>query len=128
MPTLQQIEQIHEKYGSAKTLAEYLKALRAIGVLWYDSFIQDGHSEYFCEGNVVLLSDAIHKEFAVAGTVDKDQFLHALELHAQGKTGYLAMVEGLARSGVERWRFDTAALTITYFDKANNSLLRENIG
>ncbi len=128
MPTLEQIERIHQKYGSAKTLGEYLRTLRAVGVIWYDSFIRDGHSEYFCDGNEQLVSGAVHKEFAVADIVNEKLFLHALDLHTQGKTDYMTMVKGLADSGVERWRFDTGALTITYFDKAGNSLLHETVG
>jgi hypothetical protein len=41
------INQIHDTYGRAATLAQYLQALRAIGVETYDSYITDGHSEYF---------------------------------------------------------------------------------
>ncbi|HSX06506.1 MAG TPA: DUF1398 family protein [Candidatus Saccharimonadia bacterium] len=127
MPTLQQIEHIHDQYGSAKTLALYLQALHAIGVLQYDSFIKDGHSEYFCEGGEQLVSLAIYEELVVADSANKEQLLQVLDLHKEGKTDYFTMMKGLAGSGIERWQFDTAEQTITYFDKAGNGLLRESI-
>ena len=37
------------------------------------------------------------------------------------------MSQGLAESGVEKWTFDTHALTITYYDKAGNILLSESL-
>ena len=39
MFTLDQINDIHERLGRRATLPEYLKALHAIGVDTYDSFI-----------------------------------------------------------------------------------------
>ena len=47
MFTLDQINNIHDSLGNAETLAQYLEALKDIGVDKYDSFITDGHSEYF---------------------------------------------------------------------------------
>ena len=37
------------------------------------------------------------------------------------------MSKGLAESGVEKWSFDTSALTIAYYDKAGNELLVEAV-
>jgi hypothetical protein len=45
MFTIEQINAIHDRLGSAKTLAEYVRALKALGVERYDSFLADGHSE-----------------------------------------------------------------------------------
>ena len=47
MFTLEQINKIHDGLGKAETLSQYLEALKNIGVDKYDSFITDGHSEYF---------------------------------------------------------------------------------
>ena len=46
MFTLEQINAIHERLGNAKTLPQYLEALKNIGVDYCDSFITDGHSKY----------------------------------------------------------------------------------
>jgi hypothetical protein len=38
MFTLKQINDIHDRLGNAKTLSQYLEALKNIGVVKYDSF------------------------------------------------------------------------------------------
>lgn len=45
-----------------------------------------------------------------------------------GKASTLAAyLRALRDIGVEKWVFDTHALTITYYDKAGNELLKEDI-
>jgi uncharacterized protein DUF1398 len=56
MFTLEQINNIHDRLGNAETLLQYLEALRNIGVNKYDSFIADGHSEYFGKGGHKVIS------------------------------------------------------------------------
>jgi hypothetical protein len=51
MFTLEQINEIHDRLGRAESLAQYVKALNALGVETYDSYIMDGHSEYV-EGRI----------------------------------------------------------------------------
>jgi Protein of unknown function (DUF1398) len=46
MFTIEQINDLHARLGSAKTLPEYVRALKALGVERYDSYLADGHSEY----------------------------------------------------------------------------------
>jgi hypothetical protein len=45
--TIEQVKDLHARLGSAKTLPEYVRALKALGVERYDSYLVDGHSEYF---------------------------------------------------------------------------------
>ena len=47
MFTLDQINEIHKRFGKQATLPEYLQELKAVGVDTCDSFIIEGHSEYF---------------------------------------------------------------------------------
>ena len=54
MFTLEQINDIHDRLGNAETLPQYLEALKNIGVVKYDSYIVDGHSEYFGKGGHAL--------------------------------------------------------------------------
>jgi hypothetical protein len=44
MFTIEQIDELHARLGSAKTLAEYVRVLRAIGVERYDSYVADGQA------------------------------------------------------------------------------------
>ena len=127
MFTLGQIDDIHERFGRQDTLGQYLRALNAIGVERSDSFIADGHSEYFGTGGETVATPPAHEVLAIAGASNRDGLVQCLALHTQGKTSYLEMSQGLARSGVEKWSFDTSALTIAYYDKAGNELLTESV-
>ena len=128
MFTLEQIDDIHERFGRQDTLVQYLRALNAIGVERSDSFIADGHSEYYGKAGERVVTPPAHEVLTVAGTSSRDGLAQCLSLHTQGKTSYLEMSKGLAQSGVEKWTFDTSALTIAYYDKAGNELLTEAIG
>ena len=127
MFTLDQINDIHERLGKQATLLQYLQALKAIGVDTYDSFITDGHSEYYGKDNQKIVSPPAHKKFAIAKTSNREGLLRHLSLHNEGKTDYLKMSEGLAESGIEKWTFDTSKMTITYFDKDGRKMLVEGI-
>jgi uncharacterized protein YbcV (DUF1398 family) len=127
MPILDQIRKIHDELGNVETLASYLKALRAVGVSTYASFVSDGHSEYVCLDGETLILEAVHETFIVADKADKEQFAATMDLTESGKLGYVEMSKRLADSGIERWMFDTKELTISYLDKAENIIRKESI-
>jgi hypothetical protein len=64
--TLEEIEELHGRLGSAETLSDYVRSLAALGVESYDSFVCDGHSEYMGRGAHRVTSEAVHDELAVA--------------------------------------------------------------
>jgi uncharacterized protein YbcV (DUF1398 family) len=49
-----------------------------------------------------------------------------MKLTEEGKSSYEEMSQGLAESGVEKWTFDTRAMTMTYYDKSGTALLTED--
>jgi uncharacterized protein YbcV (DUF1398 family) len=128
MFTIEQINDIHDRLGTAETLVQYLQSLNAIGVTRSDSFIADGHSEYFGKSGEKVVSDPAHERLTVAGTSSREGLLEHLSLHSQGKASYLEMSRGLADSGIEKWTFDTSELTIAYYDRAGTEILVEAIG
>jgi uncharacterized protein YbcV (DUF1398 family) len=127
MFTLEQINDIHDRLGNAETLFQYLEALKNIGVDKYDSFITDGHSEYFGSGGHKVVSPPVHEKLSIAETSDRESFLQHLDLHNQGKTNYLEMSKGLADSGIEKWAFDTNKMTIAYYDQNGDEIPVETI-
>lgn len=122
---LAQITDIHNRLGNSDSLGAYLRALQDIGVQTYDSYITDGHSEYFGADGQKLVGPAFHQTYVIAETCDKEQFLQYIQRVEQGGISYAEMSEALADNGVEKWTFHTEGSTITYFDKAGNVLLRE---
>ncbi|MEP6988862.1 MAG: DUF1398 family protein [Chloroflexota bacterium] len=127
MFTIEQINDIHDRLGNVETLADYLRALHAIGVETYDSYLTDGHSEYFGKQGHTVTSPPAHEKLSVAETSNRESFLNQMKLSEQGKSTYIEMSKGLADSGIEKWTFDTNQMTITYYDKAGSEMLVENI-
>ena len=127
MFTLEQINDIHDEFGNGDTLPQYLQELNSIGVLTYDSYIFDGHSEYFGINGFSLISPPVHAFIAVADVSNQHRFLEHLNLHKEQTTSYLEMSKGLGESGVNRWTIDTVNMSLCYFDRGGNRMLFEAI-
>jgi uncharacterized protein YbcV (DUF1398 family) len=127
MFTIEQINELHARLGSAKTLPQYLRALKALGVERYDSYLFDGHSEYFAQCGQRVVSPPEHEVLAVAETGQREAFLEHLRRHEQRQTTYLEMSIGLAQSGIEKWTVDTGRMTMTFYDKSGREMLVEHI-
>jgi uncharacterized protein YbcV (DUF1398 family) len=125
--TIEQIEELHGRLGSAETLADYVRSLAGLGIVRYDSYVSDGHSEYLGDDGHRLISQPAHDELSVVVRSDRDAFLDHLRRHERGETSYLEMSRGLAESGVERWTVDTHAMTMTYYSQSGDILLAEVI-
>ena len=127
MFTIEQINDLHAQLGSARTLPEYVRALKALGVEQYNSYLADGHSEYFGQDGQSVVSPPEHEVLTVAATGQRETFLQHLGRHERHETTYLEMSRGLAESGVEKWTVDTGRMTMTFYDKAGRKMLVEQI-
>ncbi len=123
MFTLGQINEIHDQFGRADSLPQYLQALKDIGVDKYDTYITDGHSEYFGANGHKVTSPPGHEMLTVTVVSSRENLIEHLDLHSHLKTSYLEMSKGLADSGIEKWTFDTKNMKITYYDKAGNEMV-----
>jgi uncharacterized protein YbcV (DUF1398 family) len=104
-----------------------MRALRAIGVERYDSYLADGHSEYFGRGGYKIVSPPEHEVLAIAESSQRETFLEHLGRHERRETSYLEMSKGLAESGIEKWTVDTGRMTMKFYDKAGAEMLVEQI-
>jgi uncharacterized protein YbcV (DUF1398 family) len=127
MFTIEQINDLHDRLGNADTLLDYLRALHAIGIEKVDSYLTDGHSEYFGVHGHKVISPPAHDKLSIAETSSRENFLKHLKLHEDGKTSYIEMSQGLADSGIKKWTMDTGTATVIYYDKAGNEMLAEQI-
>jgi uncharacterized protein YbcV (DUF1398 family) len=127
MFTIEQIDDLHDRLGKMATFTQYVRALNLIGVETYDSYLTDGHSEYFGRDGYTVKSAAVHEKLTIADTSNRQEFLEHLNLHNEHKTSYIEMSNGLANSGIEKWTVDTNKMTITFYDKAGNEMLIEAI-
>ena len=77
MFTLKEINELHARLGSARTLPEYVRALKGLGVERYDSYLADGHSEYFGQEGHKVVSPPVHEVLPVAETSQQEMFLQS---------------------------------------------------
>ena len=127
MFTIEQINDLHARLGSARTFPEYVRALKVLGVERYDSYLTDGHSEYFGQGGHSVASPAVHEVLSIAETGQREMFLQHLRRHERNETTYLEMSRGLAQSGIEKWTVDTGRMTMTFYDEAGIEMLVERV-
>lgn len=122
MFTIDQIKAAHAKVKSGADFPNYIKELRGLGVKCYVNYVNDGHTEY---GTVVGPAKYDVKKIPSASDVKKLEA--ALKLHQGGGSDYLTFCSQAAESGVDKWIVDLEAMTCTYFDVNNRSMVVETI-
>ena len=127
MFTIEQIKEAHAKVQTGADFPNYIQDLIILGVKGYDTFINDGHVEYYGVNNYVVTSDEKYDTITVAPTANKERFIEFLVMHQDGQTDYLTFCNHAAQCGIAKWRVDILEMTCTYFDQAENEILIEKI-
>ena len=70
---------------------------------------------------------AKYDPLAIADTSKAEEFKVALVAHQQGKTDFLTFIKMCATFGIEKWAICMDKMTCTYYDKAGNEILEEQI-
>lgn len=127
MFTITQIKEAQDKVRSGADFPDYIRALKRLGVIRYETFTADGHTDYYGEQGHKATVTAKHEELAIAGTADEVQFRTGLRAHQEGKTDYPGFCRDAARSGIEKWAVSMEDMTCTYFDCSGNRVWTEAI-
>lgn len=125
--TLEQIQAAHAKVKSGADFPAYVQELKRFGMLYYDNYVSDGHTEYYGAGNYHLTGPAKYDTLTVAEESDKDGFNDVIKLHQDGGTDYATFCRQAAEKGIEKWRVDLRLMTCTYYDKHGNTIIIEAI-
>lgn len=127
MFTLEQIKLAHSKVTSGADFPQYIQDLRQLGIIYYETYVSDGHSNYFGKDSFQISSSASYLPLTIAPSSSKTQFQKDLQAHQQGKTNYSTFCSDCAVSGVEKWLVHIEKMTCTYYDSSNEELLAEII-
>jgi len=127
MFTIEQIKAAHSQVKSGADFPTYIQAIKKIGVTSYVTFVGDGHTDYFGANGYKISSPAKYQSVAVAEMPNKEQFKIELKEHQQGKTDYPTFINMCAINGIEKWVVSIPMMTCTYYDKAGNEMLTEQI-
>jgi uncharacterized protein YbcV (DUF1398 family) len=124
------VEQITAALGKTKSGADfpaYIQDLKKLGVTYYETFVIDGHTDYYGANSYKTTSPVKYETKVVATTSNETQFKADLKAHQDGQTNYLTFCNDAAGSGIEKWAVCIDEMTCTYYDKARNKILVEEI-
>ncbi|WP_308992441.1 DUF1398 family protein [Mariniflexile litorale] len=127
MFTLEQIKTAHSKVKSGADFPAYIQNLKKMGVTYYETFVRDGHTDYFGNNNYKVVSPAIYEKLTIVAKSNEKEFRIQLKNHQDGKTDYLTFCMDAANSGIEKWGVCIKKMTCIYFDRLNEKILVEEI-
>ncbi len=127
MFTVEQIVTAHSKVKSGADFPSYIKEIKALGVTHYETYVTDGHIDYHDANSDTANVPARYANVIIADRPKTAEFKAELLAHQQGKTDYLTFIKMCAETGIEKWAICMEKMTCTYYDKAGNEILTENI-
>lgn len=127
MFTAEQIKAAHSKVRSGADFPNYIKEIKALGVTHYEAYVSDGHIDYHGTNNHTAKIPAKYEPVVIADTSKAEEFKAALVAHQQGQTDFLTFIKTCAIVGIEKWAISMNNMTCTYYDKAGNEILVEQI-
>jgi uncharacterized protein YbcV (DUF1398 family) len=127
MFTLEQIKTAHSKVKSGAHFPAYIKDLKKLGVSYYETFVFDGHTDYYGANDYQTSTTGNYSTKGITETPDVEQFKADLKAHQQGKTDYPTFCNDTAKSGIYKWRVSIEKMTCAYYDKQGNEILIEQI-
>lgn len=127
MFTLAQIKAAHSKVRSGADFPTYIKEIEQLGVTFYETYVADGHTDYYGNEDHKATSPAKYGILIIADQSNIGDFAKDLKAHQEGKTDYLTFCGQSAAHGVEKWSVSMENKSCTYYDKVGNKLLVEHI-
>ena len=127
MFTVEQIQAAHSKVKSGADFPGYIQDLKKLGVTSYETFVSDGHTDYYGANNYKTTSPSKYAPLEIAQQSNAVEFKSDLKAHQNGKTNYPTFSSDSAKSGIEKWMVVMDKMTCTYYDKTGNEILVEQI-
>jgi len=127
MFTIDAIKAAHAKVKSGADFPNYIQDIIKLGVTGYETYVSDSHTLFLGKDNYSIESVAKYAPLTIADKGDAASFIKDLKEHQQGKSDYLSFCKACARYGVEKWVVEMKKMTCSYYDKAGNEVLVENI-
>ncbi|WP_299250524.1 DUF1398 family protein [uncultured Cytophaga sp.] len=93
----------------------------------FETWVKNSHTEYFGESDFRITSEPMYESLSIAETSNADAFKVCLNNHQEGKTDYATFCKDCAEHGIEKWYVCLSIMTCTYYDKAGNTILVEQV-
>ena len=125
--TVEQIITAHSKVKSGADFPAYIQEIKSLGVTQYETYVTDGHIDYHGGNDHIAQVPAKYASLTIADSPDHEKFKAELLAHQQGKSNFLTFIKMCAPFGIEKWAICMDRMTCTYYDKAGNEILVEQI-
>lgn len=127
MFSLDDIKAAHSKVRSGADFPQYIRDLKALGVTGYETYVSDGHTDYYGKDNFSITSLAKYEALVVADDSNAALFERGLRDHQQGKTDYPVFCKMCGETGIEKWNVSINNMSCIYYDKTGHNVFQENI-
>lgn len=127
MFTLDQIKAVHSKVKSGADFPNYVQELKALGMIYYDTYVTDGSTHYYGKNGFRIDGGAKYPSQVIADSSSAEKLEHFMKIHQQGQTDYLTFCRQAAEAGVKKWTVHLVDLLCTYYDKAGTVMVVERI-
>ena len=127
MFTVEQINVAHSNVKSGIDFPSYIQEIKSLGVTHYETYVTDGRTDYHGGNDYTATVPTMYEPLQIANAPKTEKFKAELLAHQQGKTDYLTFINMCADYGIEKWEICMDKMTCTYYDKAGNKILVEEI-
>lgn len=127
MFTVEQIDKAHEKVKSGADFPKYIQEIKQLGVMAYETWVNDNHTEYFGTNDYQTKSRPNYDNLTIADSSNSEKFIQYLRIHQHGETSFFTFCEQCAETGIEKWFVSLTEMTCTYYDKKGKEILIEQI-
>lgn len=127
MFTIEQIKAAHAQVKSGADFPKYVQDLVSLGVNGYETRVSNVQVHYSGENGYSVLSSPGSELLDVSPVSDAARFKACLKAHQAGNTNFPTFRKECAETGVEKWIVDTIKRTCTYYDRAGQVVLEEQI-
>lgn len=127
MFTIEAIQQAESKIKTGADFPNFIKQIKAMGVIRNDVYVMNGMAIYFGNDDHTVESAPVYESLLIEEQSSEEDLRIALKSHQQGLTDYQTFCRQAAAAGVEKWVTDLTAMTVTYLDMSGNELVVEHI-
>lgn len=127
MFTVEEIELAHQKVQSGADFPRYIQEIKALGVVAFETWVKNSHTEYFGNNDYHTASQPQYEELTIAASSQPTQFQQYLKAHQRGETDYYTFCQHCAQTGIEKWTVSLQDMTCIYYDRAGKEILVEHI-
>ena len=127
MFTVDTISKAHSRVKSGADFPQYIQDCKNLGVLYYETFVEDGSAIYFGENGYMVSLQHKYKAIPIKTTLAVDLFKNCLLLHQNGETDFIQFCKDCSETGIAKWKIDLYKMTCAYFDFDGHLVLIEQI-